>query len=152
MKTGNLLLLAAGGIALVYFTGLGIAGNTVQFVFENVIPTSLTQFQIQILVQNISNAQVNLYAMDGTITLNGNPIGNVSYFPPQPTPIMPTSQQLVIFNVDLSILNLGPVITQIVQAFSSQSAGAGKFDFEIKGNANINKLIIPFDLTNSISL
>ena len=152
MKTGNVLLIGGLAAAVWYFGGLGIAGSTVQFVFQNVIPLSLTNFQIQILVQNISNAEVDLNAMSGQVFLNGNAIGNVSYFPSVPTTILPTSQQLVTFSLDISILNLGPAIAQIITAFTSQTQGSGTMNFEIKGNANINKLVIPFDLTNTISL
>lgn len=147
MKTSTLAL-GVGAVALYYFTQLGVAGATVQFVFNGFQFVSLSQLQIQVLVQNVSNASIQLAAMSGTATINGSNIANVSYFPPTPTIIAATSQQIINFNASLNLLSLPSTI----QNLANNTPGSGAYTIGVTGNANINNLIIPFTLTNSVTL
>jgi hypothetical protein len=146
MKTNTIVLLAIGGGALYYFSQLGVAGATVQFVFSGVDMTRFPQLGIQVLVQNVSNATIQLAAMSGQATLNGNSLGNVAYFPPTPALIAPTSQQLVNFTANLNLLSLPSTIQNLIN-----TPGSGAYNFAVTGNANINSLVIPFNLTYQLN-
>ena len=140
MKTGTVLLLGAAGLAVYYFEQLGVAGNTVQFVLNGISVKSLSDFQVQILVQNVSNASVRLAALSADITLNGMDIGNASFFPAQPQMIPGTSQQIVNIDVTPSILSLPGAIQNLL------ANPGGSYDVAVKGNANINSLVLPFSI------
>jgi hypothetical protein len=148
MKTSTIALLAVGGGALYYFSQLGVAGATVQFVLGTPQFQSLSQLIIPITVQNVSNAVINLAAMSGQVTINGNSLGNVSYFPPTPTQIAPTSQQIVNFTANINLFSLPSTIQNLV----NNVQGSGAYTFVIDGNANINSLVIPFSLTQQVSI
>jgi hypothetical protein len=148
MKTGTVVLLGAAGIAAYYFAQLGVAGATVQFVFNGVQFQTLSQLQIQVIVQNVSNATVSFAAMTADIAVNGSSIGQASYFPTPPTIIQPTSQQIINLNVNLSLLNLPAAIANLV----NNVPGSGAYNFTITGNANINSLVVPFTLNKTITI
>jgi Late embryogenesis abundant protein len=148
MKASTILLLGVGGLLAYNFAQLGVAGATVQFVMQTPSFISLTQLSVPVLVQNVSNASVNLNAMSGTVSINGNSLGNVSYFPSTPTVIQPTSQQIVNFQASISLFNLPSTIQNLI----NNVPGSGTYTFTISGNANINSLIIPFTLSYPVTI
>lgn len=151
MKTSNILLLGGAGLAVYYLTQLGVAGATVQFVFQSFQFQSLSQLQINVVVQNVSNAVLNLNAMSGSVYLNDNYIANVSYFPPsgQTAVQVPAASQIAIpFMASISILSLPGAIQNLI----NNVPGSGTYTFKITGQANINSLVVPFTLTYPVTL
>lgn len=144
MKTGTALLIGAAALVAYEFQQLGTAAQTVQFQFSGVQINSVTSYNIQILIQNISNISCTVNAMTGTITLNGTQIGNISDF--QPVTIGARAQQIVNVVLNPNILALPIAVQQLVNNPS------GTLNFEVNGNANVNGLILPFDLTQSITV
>ena len=144
MKTGTVLLLAAGGLIAFHFLGLGVAGNTFQIVFAGVTPNNVFNYTLAFNVQNVSNTLVNLNSLAGTVFLNGQQVGSVSTFIPQGIP--GNSQTPVNLTLDLSAFGLGTAVYQLVNTSGSQ------MNFEVKGNMNVNGMVLPFDVTQSITL
>ena len=147
MKTGTVLLLGGLAVGAYYLSQLGVAANTVNIVFNGATPASLTQWQLQVVVQNVSNAAVNLNALSGNVMLNGNNVGNVSYFPTAPAQIAPTSQQVLNLQLNLNLLSLPTAIQNLIQ-----SPAGNTLNFEIVGNANINSLVLPFDVKYPVTM
>lgn len=145
MKTAGVVAIAAALGGAYYLTQVGTAGATAQFVFESVQFSSLTKWNVMILVQNVSNARINLNALAADITLNGDDIGNASFFPPTPAQIEPTSQQVVNLEVDLSILSLPGAIQDLI------SNPGSSYNFEVTGTANVNGFLVPFTLKKTIT-
>lgn len=144
MKTTNFLLLAGGAIAVYYFTQLNTAGATVNFVLNGVQILSPTRIGIQLLVQNVSNADITVYAMTGNVSINGNNVGAVSGF--QQTDIGPTSQQVVNLVIDLSLLSLPSTIIALI------NQPGNSYNFLVAGNANINHLVVPFTVSQQVTI
>ena len=146
MKTSTIALLAVGGGALYYFSQLGVAGATVQFVFTGIDLSRFPQLGIQVLVQNVSNATLELDAMSGQASVNGNNLGTVSYFPAQPAQILPRSQQIINFSAGLNLLSLPSTVQNLLN-----TPGSGPYNFALSGNANINGLVLPVNLTYTLN-
>lgn len=144
MKTGTVLLLAGVGLAAYEFQQLNTAAQTVQFQFSGVQINSPTSYNVQILIQNISNIACSVNAMTGVISLNGVQIGNISDF--QPVTIGARAQQIVNVVLNPSILSLPLAIQNLINNPGST------LQFEVNGNANVNGLILPFDLTQNVNL
>jgi LEA14-like dessication related protein len=144
MKTGTVLLIGAAALAAYEFQQLGTAAQTVQFQFAGVNATGLTTYNVQLLIQNISNISCTVNAMSGIITMEGNQIGNISDF--QPVTIGARAQQIVNVIVNPNLLSLPFAVQQLI------NNPGGSVDFEVNGNANVNGLILPFDLTKTVAL
>lgn len=144
MKIGNLLLLAGGGFLLWQVIQTGVGVNTVQIVFNGVQPQGALNYTLTFLIQNVSNASATLNALTGAVYINGNLVGNLSNFTPVAIPA--TSQQSVNVNLQLSVLGSASEVVQQLQS-SGQT-----LNFEVKGNANVGGLVIPFDLTNAVTI
>jgi LEA14-like dessication related protein len=146
MKLSNILIF--GGIAVIAYEllNLGTAAGTAQFLLEGVTVNSITNYTVQILVQNVSNANVTLNSLVADIQLNGTDIGNASYFPSTPTVISGNSQQVVNLTVNPSLLSLPGAIINIVNAPGSA------LNFNVTGNANVNGLVLPFTLTKTVTV
>jgi hypothetical protein len=144
MKISTVLLLGVGALAVWEFQQIGTAAATVQFVFSGVQIKSLTNYVLQITVQNISNADCVLNAMSGTITVNDNDLGNVSDF--SPVNIRARSQQVVNITLQPSILSLPGAITDII------NNSGGQLDFVFEGNANVNGLVLPINVEKIITV
>lgn len=146
MKIPGIALLAIGGGIIYYFSQLGVAGATVNFVFNGINFKSLSSLGVTIMVQNVSNATLNLNALSADISLNGDYIGNAAFFPVTPAQIAPTSQMPVELTVNLSLLSLPGTIRDLIEHPTSQ------FTALVKGNANINNLVIPFSVDQTVSI
>jgi len=146
MKIPGIAILAVGAGVLYYFSQLGVAGATVNFVFQGINFKSLSSLGVTIMVQNVSNAPLNLEAVSADISLNGDYIGNASFFPVTPARIGPTSQMPVELIVNLSLLSLPGTVRDLIEHPTSQ------FTAVVKGNANINNLVIPFSVDQTVSI
>lgn len=147
MKTSTILLLAGGALALFYFGNLAQAGNVLQYYIAAVDFTGLTTGRITLMVQNPSNASIDLNSMAGSITVNNATLGNISNF--QGAQIPANSQAPVVVQVALS---LGTVLGTLFQALT-QPNGATPLNFVISGNANINAgTIIPFSINQTVNV
>lgn len=144
MKTGTIALLVVGGLAVYEFAQLGVAGKTVQILLDGVQINSITNFSLQLLVQNVSNANVKLNSMTGAITVNGNAIGNVSYF--SPVTVASNSQQVVNVTLRPDLLSLPASIIALI------NNSGGNLHFVVDGNANIDGLVIPFTVEKDIAV
>jgi hypothetical protein len=144
MKTTDILILLGLGGLVYYFAQLNTAAGTANFVLG--IPSFITptKVNIPISVQNVSNAEVKLNALTANVAINGNPIGTASTF--VQTVIEPTSQQLVNLTLDLSVLSLP---TTILSLFNQTG---NTYNFTVNGNANVNSLVLPFNLTQSVTI
>lgn len=146
MKTGNILLIGGAILAVIYISNLGIAGATTQYVFNGIVFNSPTNWTVSILVQNVSNANVKLNSMAATASVNGTSIGNVSFFPSQPLIVNANSQINIPVSFSPSILG---VTADILSAITE---GTTVFDFEISGNANVDGIVVPFDIESNVNM
>ena len=139
MKTGTALLLAGGGLALLYFGKLATAAATYQLVFKNVSIQSATNWVLTFTLQNVSNATLSLNSLAGTVSVNGNQLGNISMFPASPIIVPPNSQIDLPITLSIGLLGIPGIVAQV-----TQQAG-NSFDFNVVGNMNINGLVAPFN-------
>ena len=148
MKAGTIAVIGVGILALMYFGGLGAAGNDLQYYIQTVDFTGLTTGKIVLVVQNPSNVSILLNSMAGTVTVNGTNVGNISNF--QGGVQIPANQQVAV-NVFVA-LNLGALISSVYTALTSP-AGNNAMQFVIAGNANINAgTVLPFNITQTVNV
>lgn len=152
MKILPIALLAVGGFILYNIAQLGVAGATIQILLNGVTVNSVTNYTVQLLVQNVSNANISLRSLTADIQLNGNDIGNASFFPvdannqPVPVVIPGNSQQVVNLTINPSLLNLPASIIALI------NNPTGNQNFTVSGNANVDSFVIPFSVSKDISL
>lgn len=138
MKTSTVLLLAGGAYGLYYISELGLATNTITVVFQGVNFQSLTSVQVNLLIQNITNASVTVNSMTGNLLMNGNQLAALSDFTQR---VIPANGQVTVpINVSLSVLSLPGNIISLTQ-LTGQT-----IDFTAVGNVNVSGLILPFNL------
>jgi len=147
MKNSTALLLAAGGLALIYGSRVATGVNTVNFVLNGVDLSDITNIKLQFLVQNVSNATGVLNSLSGNITVNGNDLGNISDF--NPVTIPPNSQQPINISLRPDLISLPQTIAALIQ---QNGSGNNDLNFEVTGNANVNGIVLPFDLTKTINV
>lgn len=145
MKIGQILLAVGLVGAVVYFGNLGIGAADVQFVLGSVNIQSPTTIQITLIVQNVSNATFNINSMSGTVTLNGNVLGNVSAFPPAPIVVAANTQVPINVTLNISLLSIPGVVQQLLSGNSQQ------LNFIVAGNVNLNSLVVPFSVADTIT-
>jgi LEA14-like dessication related protein len=143
MKTSTLLLLAIGGYALYEFTQFGIAANTVNVVFQGLSFNSIDSVTVNLQVQNVSNASVNVNSMTGNLLMNGNQLASLSDFTQRTVPA--NGEVTVPITVSLSLLSLPGDISSITQ-LTGQT-----IDFKVVGNVNVNGLVLPINLDNPVT-
>ncbi len=147
MKTGTILLVAAAAGAAYYFEQLGVAGATIQINFAGVSFKSLTKLNLVFNIQNVSNAPVFVKALTADVTVNDNEIGSISAFPNGTEGNIPaTGQKTMNFDLDISLISLPGAVRDII------NNSGGQLNFEVIGNANVNALVLPFDLVKAINL
>jgi hypothetical protein len=144
MKTSTIVLLALGGFALYEFTKIKNAANTVQIVFQGIQPQGVLDYNLQFLVQNVSNTSAQLNALAGTVSINNNVVGNLSNF--QPVTVPATAQQEV--NVDFKP-NLIGLTSEALQLLGSSGQ---TLTFAVNGTMNVNGLLLPFNVTNTLQV
>lgn len=147
MKAGTLVLIVAAAGAAYYFEQLGVAGQTIQINFAGVTFKSITKLSLLFNIQNVSNAPVFVKALTADVTVNGDSIGSISAFPTGTEGNIPaTGQKQMAFDLDISIISLPGAVRDIINNSS------GQLNFEVIGNANVNSLVLPFDLTKTVSV
>ena len=147
MKNSTALLLAAGGLALIYGSRVATGVNTVNFVLNGVDLSDITNIKLQFLIQNVSNATGVLNSLSGNITVNGYDLGNISDF--NAVTIPPNSQQPVNISLRPDLISLPQTIAALIQ---DNGSGNNALNFEIIGNANVNGIVLPFNLTKTINV
>lgn len=147
MKTGTILLGAALLIGLIYFSNLGNAAGTLQYIIQSVDVRSLTNWKIVVTVQNVSSSSLMLNSMAGTLSVNGTMIGNISNFS-GPTEIVGNGQTNVVVNVNPSLLGIGSALYNLIQA----GTGMTGLQFTIQGNVNVNNLVQAFNITQTVNV
>lgn len=138
MKTGQVLLIGAAGLAAYYFANLGIATGTMNFVFSGIKINSINDFVFTITMQNVSNADLNVNSMSGNILLNGDSFANISDFTKRTIP--GNSQADIDVHIKPQLFSLSTQIQNLINNPGSQ------LSFTINGNANVNGLVLPFSI------
>ncbi len=146
MKILNTVVLVGGGLLVYHLLGLGVAGNTAQIVFDGIQVNNPLNYTLSFLIQNVSNTQLNFKGIIGAVSLNGDPVGNISSIPLNGIPIPGPGQQRISVNLDLSVLGT------LSAALSEINTPGQDLNFEVKGTANINTLVLPFDLTQTVTV
>lgn len=94
---------------------------------------------VTILVQNPTPSALTLYSLAGSVSINGMPSGNVSFF--QPTTIPPNNQTQITIQIRLA----DAAIIQDVMNFINK--GTSQVLIDIEGNANVNNAVVPVSLS-----
>lgn len=144
MRTSTILFGAAGLLLFVYISNLGQAIATISVIFKTVIINSPLNYTVVLTVQNITNASVTINSMTGVLNLYSNPIANLSDFTPRIVP--PNNQVDIPVTVSLSLLDLPEAVQNVI---TNQT---NKLDFTVTGNINVSGLIVPFNLSNTITI
>jgi hypothetical protein len=148
MKAYTLALLGLGVVALLYVGNLAVAGNVLQCYIQSVNFTGLTSGTIVLVVQNPSNASIELNSMAGTVSANGSLIGNISNF--QGGVAIPANQQVPV-NITVN-LSLASLIGGLYSALTSPT-GTNNIAFVIAASANINGgVIVPLNITQTVTV
>lgn len=145
MKTGTLLLVSLAALAVFEYSQLGIAAGTVQFVFEGVQIQNLNSIIANILVQNVSNSNIQLNSMALTLTVNGSPLGSAQIFPQSPIIIASNTQQPIPVSITPDWSNIPGDIAQIIQGNLSG------LDFKADGFGNVNNVVLPIHIEKQMS-
>lgn len=138
MKTSNLLIIGFGGLLVWEWFQKGVSAATVQLVINGFKFKSINDLQISFLVQNVGNAPININSMSGQVSVNGNFIGNVSYFPAQHIPVGGNSQAPITVDFQPSFLSLPSAIKDLLQT------GSNNFTLTVTGNLNYDGIVLPF--------
>lgn len=145
LNTGTLILLVLAGLAVYEYSQLGVAASDVKFLFSGMQLNSLNNIQVNLLVQNVSNAQIVLNAMTLDLSVNGNSLGNAAVFPQTPIVIQSSSQQPIAVQITPDWLSLPSTISTLIQS------GSQNFDFKADGTANVNNIPVPVHIDNQLA-
>lgn len=134
------------GIAFLLFIGLS-KGSTVaslnfiatgvSFDFSNVLTPVVG---ISLLVQNPTSGSLSLLSIAGGFTVNGNPSGNVSFFPGSPVLIAPNSQTQIVINL---IMNDASLINSLIDLVQSK----GNILIGVNATANVGGIPVPLNFS-----
>lgn len=144
MKGSTLLILAVVAFAGYEFLQLGTAANTMQVVFSGVQVNGPLNYTLNLVVQNVSNAAINLNSLAADVTVNGNDLGNVSNF--TPVVIQPNAQTPVNVTLAPSLLSIPGTVAALL------NTPTGSFDFKVVGNMNVNSLVLPLNVEKTITI
>ncbi|MET0461916.1 MAG: LEA type 2 family protein [Chitinophagaceae bacterium] len=143
MNLGTVALVGLGGYFLWYTTNLGIAGQTIEIVFQGVRFDSLTKYVVTFSMRNVSNVGVTVNAMTGTLYCRGQVFANLKSFTPVTVPARGEVNVEVI--AESSVLTIPSIIADII------AQKANDIDFSVQGNANLNGLVVPFRVDKVLS-
>lgn len=144
MKTGNVILAAGVVLGVYYITQLGVATNTVSIIFEGVNIKTATEYEVIMRVQNVSNVSVSVNSMTGTLSLNSNPIADLSFFGGVTVPA--NGQVDIPVSVSISLFSLPATVKDLL------NGGGSELNFNVTGNANVSGLVLPFDFDKTMSV
>lgn len=145
MKTGEALLLAAVGYGVIYYTGLGVAGNDLQVVFKGFSIDSITQFTVTLTIQNVSNATIQINSLAADVTVDTSDLGNVSYFG-SPITIGANSQVDIPLKLNLSLFAVPAIVKDIMNNLGNS------YKISVDGNFNANNIPLPLHLSDTITV
>lgn len=145
IDTGTAILLGLAGLAVYEYSQLGLAAADVQFLFQGVNVNSLSNVQVTMLVQNVSNTPIVLNSMTLDLSVNGQSIGNAAVFPQVPITIQPNSQQPVAISITPDWLSIPSTVQSLIQSNSPN------VKFEAVGTANVNNIPFPIDVQKSVA-
>lgn len=139
MKSNTILILALVAVVGYWaYTRYGAASNLL-FVPRG-INVSGGGFQVTLGVQNTSNVTLQYNSFAGTLTVNGQNVGNITDFTAQP--IIANGESDLVFNITANLLGLAS------QVLSQVNSGAvGIQSAVITGNANIGGTQYPVNVT-----
>lgn len=106
-------------------------GNVTNLGFDSGSPEA----SAELIVQNTSNAQITIYSLTASVTLNGDMVGNIYNF--TPVNINPNSQTAI--PITIRFLMLG-VISQLIDTLN---AGLHPETLVISGSCNANGVQVP---------
>lgn len=141
MKTGAALLIIGGGIAAYFLLRAKAAGRLLFYpgafqsmAFEGAVPVA----EIELVVQNTSNASIVINSIAGNAYANGYLIGNISQF--QPVTIVGNSETRFPVRIRFMLIS---VVNDIIRAFQT---GSFHQEIMIEGSANAEGITIPLNL------
>lgn len=147
-KNSNFPLLLVAGVAIFYFSRLGVAATNLKVNLRNVSlrrgsGISLPKIVLDFLIQNVTNQPIFLRSLVGDIYINGNYFANVSNF--NELQITPRSAINYPVEVQINFLDFIPLLKEL--AFP-----VGKRKLIVKGKLtlNANNLIIPLEINQTI--
>jgi LEA14-like dessication related protein len=140
-----LFLIAAVGVGVIALNFTKV-GDTVQVILKSVTVNSINNWSIVITVQNVTNTSVTVNSLVGTVSVNGAQIGNVSSF--IPVNISGNSQSDITVVFQPSLLTLPNAVITAIQAATSNN----QLQFNVSGNFNLNSLVLPFSLSQNVSI
>lgn len=143
MKTSTIVLLAAAGYGVYYLSQLNMGVDTVNINFAGVQIKSLTDYVVQLNVQNVSNISATVNSLSGNILINGNQLGSISDF--SPTTIPANGQINIPVEISPSILSIPGDVQSVMNS-------GGILNFTAVGNINVAGLVLPFNLEKSVTL
>lgn len=146
MKAGDILILGGIGLGVWYLSRLGLASGTASVIFENIEIKSLTHLQLNLRVQNVSNASLTVNSMTGYVTLNDQDFGNVSYFPAGGLVIPANGYVLVPVDLQISIMDLPANISAIL------NSGGTAANVAIDGFINLNGFVLPLAFDKALTV
>jgi Late embryogenesis abundant protein len=149
MNTSTLVwggVIIGGGYLLYKYGGLVLAGNDLQINFSGVDLSNFPTVGVQLQCQNVSNTPIQVNALVGQVSVNGNPLGSINL--PAPVTIAALGATNVNMNFSPSLLSLPAAITQVINAQS------GQLSFNVTGYANVSGIPapVPFNVTQSFSV
>ncbi len=145
MKTSTWVILGVAGIVLYETYQKSSAANDINVIFSGLSIKNLNDIQVQITVQNVTNASITVNSLVGNLLLNGNQVAAISDFNTQT--IIPNGQTT--FTVDVSPSWLS--IIGDVQTFLSTTGT--ELNFTAVGNVNIAGLpYLPFNLQQTVTV
>lgn len=145
INTGTAIILGLAALAIYEYSQLGIAAQDVKFLFQGIQFNSINNIQVNLLVQNVSNAQIVLNAMSLDLAVNGNDLGNAAVFPQNPIVIQPASQQPIAVQITPDWLSLPSTIQTLLQGNISA------LDVTADGTANVNNIPVPVHVDSKIA-
>jgi hypothetical protein len=148
LKTGQGVLLAAGGLLLYSLLRKGAGVGTLNFFadkvrsidFDGLTPVMV----IGLGVQNTSNQSYTLRSFAGNLWANGNYIGNLSSF--SSVTIPPNSQRVVFITARLALIG---IVNDVINAFQNKNFSQL---VEVKAMANVDSLQVPVNIKYQVGL
>lgn len=150
MKGSTVALIAVGGLIALSYFNLGVTGATMQVVLQNVQFNSLTDWVITLYVQNVSNSAIQVNSLNGTVSVNGTNIGNVSDFSGS-VQVPANSQTAVNVHFSPSLLSIPGIVATFVQGIISGNPTGETLNFEVQGFVNVNGNVIPYDEKKTVT-
>ena len=143
MKTQNLVLLAAGGIAAWYLWTRVSLGRKTKLIFKKIrlVGTGLSKkLELDFKIQNPTNQTGVISAVTGEVYVNNNLVADFSSFGEQK--IAPKSES------DFNVIATPKL--SIIQLLSQKGWLEKGFTYTIKGTGNFDGIVAPFEYKSKL--